>query len=82
MCKSEATTVENLNKHLVHLEDDYLYHISLGKNVDNLEEMFGDLKVKFGKNFTLIVTILSFCYDTSLFVWAEVQNECISSHSI
>jgi uridine phosphorylase len=36
--------VANLNKHLTTLEDDYLYHISLGKNINNLKEMFHDVK--------------------------------------
>lgn len=34
----------NLNFHLESLEDDYLYHISLGKKINNLEEMFSDVK--------------------------------------
>lgn len=34
----------NLNFHLGDLEDDYLYHISLGKNTNNLEAMFSDIK--------------------------------------
>jgi len=33
----------NLNFHLESLEDDYLYHISLGKNINNLE-FFSDVK--------------------------------------
>jgi hypothetical protein len=37
--------VSNLNKHLLGLEDDFLYHISLGKNTNDLKKMFGDVKV-------------------------------------
>ena len=35
----------NLNKHLTALEEDYLYHISLGKKTNDLKKMFGDVKV-------------------------------------
>lgn len=38
------TQVVNLNKHLFGLEDDFLYHISLGKHTDDLKKMFGDVK--------------------------------------
>lgn len=33
------------NPHLDDQEEDYLYHIALGKGVHDLEEMFGDVKV-------------------------------------
>ena len=34
----------NINKHLLALEDDYLYHISLGKKINDLKKMFSDVK--------------------------------------
>lgn len=37
--------VSNLNKHLLGLDEDYLYHISLGKNMDELAKNFSDVKV-------------------------------------
>ena len=36
--------VTNLNKHLLGLDEDYLYHISLGKNVDELAKNFSDVR--------------------------------------
>lgn len=39
-----SSFVSNLNKHLFSLEDDFLYHISLGKNTNDLKRMFGDVK--------------------------------------
>lgn len=40
----ESSVVSNLNKHLLGLDEDYLYHISLGKNVDELAKNFSDVK--------------------------------------
>lgn len=34
----------NLNKHLHTFEDDYFYHLYLGKNQNDLKAMFGDVK--------------------------------------
>jgi uridine phosphorylase len=34
----------NLNKHLLTVDEDYLYHLSLAKRGDNLKLMFGDVK--------------------------------------
>ena len=43
---AHLSQVVNLNKHLHGLEDDFLYHISLGKHTNDLKKMFGDVKVK------------------------------------
>lgn len=37
--------VDNINKYLINMDEDYLYHLSLEKKGDNLKEMFGDTKV-------------------------------------
>ncbi len=36
---------DRVNKNLHGFEDDFFYHLSLGKNRDNLIKMFGDVKV-------------------------------------
>lgn len=38
------SSVSNINKHLMNLDEDFLYHISLGKNVDDIEKEFADVK--------------------------------------
>ena len=40
----KSSHISNLNKHLYELDEDFLYHISLGKNVDELETNFSDVK--------------------------------------
>jgi hypothetical protein len=35
----------NVNKNLHSFENDFFYHLNLGKNRDNLVKMFGDIKV-------------------------------------
>ena len=50
LIKRNSTFVNNLNKHLFELEDDYLYHISLAKNFNNLKNfipIFGLKKILF-----------------------------------
>ena len=42
---SEKSLISNLNPNLRHLEDDYFYHLYLGKKSHELKEMFGDVKV-------------------------------------
>jgi uridine phosphorylase len=41
---NNTTNYCNLNKNLFALEDDFLYHISLGKNTNDLKKMFSDVK--------------------------------------
>lgn len=37
--------ISNLNLNLAALDDDFFYHLYLGKNSHDLKEMFGDVKV-------------------------------------
>lgn len=40
----ENLVVSNLNTHLKSFDEDFLYHISLGKNIDEIEKNFSDVK--------------------------------------
>ncbi len=40
----QSQVVANINQHLYTLEEDFLYHISLGKNVDDLANAFKDVR--------------------------------------
>lgn len=40
----EPSTVSNLNRHLQELDEDFLYHISLGKNMDEIAKNFSDVR--------------------------------------
>ena len=42
---SQPNLVSHLNPNLCELDDDYFYHLYLGKNSHGLKEMFGDVKV-------------------------------------
>lgn len=59
---TKKNTFHNLNNHLNSLEDDYFYHLYLGKNQNDLKAMFGDVKVilicSFLHNFILCATSL------------------------
>ena len=39
------SSISNLNLNLAELEDDFFYHLYLGKKTNDLKEMFGDVKV-------------------------------------
>lgn len=42
---TEKKAFSNLNNHLHTFEDDYFYHLYLGKSQNDLKSMFGDVKV-------------------------------------
>lgn len=43
-------TVKLRNPHIELMDQDILYHLALGSGSHNLEEMFGDVKVRFCRN--------------------------------
>ena len=57
---SEGNIYCNVNKHLVHFESDYFYHLYLAKNAD-LKNLFGDIKVRI-INYNLLLTVPNYEY--------------------
>jgi len=41
------STISNVNKNLSDLDDDFFYHLYMGKKSHDLKEMFGDVKVSY-----------------------------------
>lgn len=69
---TKKNAFHNLNNHLNALEDDYFYHLYLGKNQNDLKAMFGDVKVKI-----YIFNLYSFkCHAFSLYAWEVPRSAC------
>ncbi len=75
----QSQVVANINPHLYSLEEDFLYHISLGKNVDDLADAF---KVNLILNQMLrnvyLFVLNIYLRMSGLFAWVEVLKGCIN----
>ena len=55
------------NPHLKEMPEDVLYHLGLSTKKDDLKEMFGDVKVKIGRNVEILG--LNFTPPNDFFRW-------------